>query len=680
MKYDCDISKNLLDRCQEKEDGKYDDLIECQKKCYTDKECATIEKLSQNISSNNLINIIQPSIKKITKDIKDFPRLKYKNEFYDAKIMDFKYIRYLYQLATTRNAFNPFIMNLLNENNGIILDDIVIKIDGDDISVKSRIAESSIKSTLIDKMINEKKYFGMSNVSIDYNSGVGHRILAFFKNSSIIPGSTNKKFQIFVYDPSFSQNNKGLRILLKFLEDKITEFINNGELSFSKEDVEYINLTSLYGLQNWEVPNLSDVHYNITFVTMYIDAFIASAKRFIKDSMNIIKFIDFKKIIKDLIEENNNTPSFQELIIDIMNNAKNKYFATIYFIVYRSLKQKYINKYCFTTDNLLIFDVLINDLIYELTDEVVIYIINKLNFDFLKESQIKNIDELINKIYDYFSKLFEEYDKYDSIIRTVDKNIEKNFEAIKMEVTTLRNKLHDINLEIDNAIFGHLKMDQFSGLCALWCLYTVCHIIINPIINSYDIIRYDFFQTSNSLKMKSIFQYYIKKNFDQKIESNEIISVEEDIDYLIKNKEKIINNANNPIIHELRYKLYIKITNFLFINILYNYNYFHGLDKYFPKFSFLQYIILNIDDVSHTIYNMLPTSSVFMKEDIVDNDILLGILQDLTINDISIKDPAFSKTIDIIKFIMSYSSSVNNKYYHKYYKYKNKYYKLANKI
>ena len=198
--------------------------------------------------------------------------------------------------------------------------------------------------------------------------------------------------------------------------------------------------------------------------------------------------------------------------------------------------------------------------------------------------------------------------------------------------------------------------------------------LINPTIDPYSIIKASFYQSTNPKKMEALFEdkkeeikFRGSQDPDSFIFDNDFIKLEEK--RLEELKIKIFPSKEQAIFHEHTRILYIKITNFIIINILYN----RTFDKY------LLYSI-GLHDLSNKVYRkqMIPEKVNEILNDfnfddnkLTANTILSVIKTGKNFNDVN-------SLILNKKPIYIGGSSNNNDYYQKYLKYKNKYLKLKN--
>jgi hypothetical protein len=275
---------------------------------------------------------------------------------------------------------------------------------------------------------------------------------------------------------------------------------------------------------------------------------------------------------------------------------------------------------------------------------------------------------------------------------------------------------HKLAIERDNIITKineYKYYDYFNGFCQLWCYYTVVLMLINPTIDPYSIIKASFYQSSNPKKMSTL--YELKKEDIESEKSNESESYIFETDFIEKQMEKIRNfkekirkNKFDKILDEHTRILYVKITNFIIINILYNRTFDKYLlysigqhdrsSNYFKKELIPQKVNIMLDDFKFSSSenlidivkkgkNIIDVNSLILKEqqkrhfDLGDDKpFFLPKLQPL------VKPPVYRIYTEpelepkSPKEISIGGGLNNDKYYEKYLKYKKKYMKLKNHI
>ena len=147
-------------------------------------------------------------------------------------------------------------------------------------------------------------------------------------------------------------------------------------------------------------------------------------------------------------------------------------------------------------------------------------------------------------------------------------NIIKIQDSLHDKFTDFMNRyIHDKMKygELLNKIRNFYNYDVFSHNCYMWSYYTIILILINQNINPYDIIKSSYYQSSNLTKMESIFDNI--KNKIEKFSTNYFIESNENYEKL---KEKFERKKLNDYVYEHKRIIYIKITNLILLNILYN--------------------------------------------------------------------------------------------------------------
>jgi hypothetical protein len=295
------------------------------------------------------------------------------------------------------------------------------------------------------------------------------------------------------------------------ITEKIEEFLN----SQIKYEHSVFNLSKIYGIQDFEKSNGDDyLKFIFKHVDTHINSIIAVLKKVVKELKS--NYLEFKA---------NNEPfspkSFIKIIMD-------KFFSKLF--------ERHF---------------LLNDI----------------------KSFIK---ELLNGIISNEKKYLEDenymLDMYDLKISDVLSKFRSKHDNLLKEISILHNK----KLELEQKINNQYNFDFFEGNCYLWSYYTVILILMNPNIHPYDIIKASFYQSSKISKMKKLFDgtlehiediknelSYAKAYFDIDFIKNQKLKLE-------KFKKKVEKNKLDVELLEHTRIVYIKITNLILINILYN--------------------------------------------------------------------------------------------------------------
>jgi hypothetical protein len=197
----------------------------------------------------------------------------------------------------------------------------------------------------------------------------------------------------------------------------------------------------------------------------------------------------------------------------------------------------------------------------------------------------------------------------------------------------------------------------------MWCFYIIILIIINPTIEPKDIIMKSFYQSSKKDEMDKLY--------------NKFKSIENDTyffysDYIEKKREQF-KYLLTPIFQNHKKILYIKVTNLIIINFLYNRIFYKSNDGINLLEDFKQYLEYHSSINSEEFKKYLDYYSSINSEEIntiLDNFTFNGNLTMENILD-TIKIGANSNINDLI---LKDQSELEAK--KKYLKYKNKYLKL----
>lgn len=140
--------------------------------------------------------------------------------------------------------------------------------------------------------------------------------------------------------------------------------------------------------------------------------------------------------------------------------------------------------------------------------------------------------------------------------------------------------LNTMRKKIIKEVYEKFNIGFFQALCYTWASYTITLIVSNPNLNPYDIIKYNFYQTSNINEMKKIFDDYKLGTMNYLSDDNffsfdlhkleEVGFLEYRIKYLEEKRDSIIEKLSNPILIKHQKMLYVKIMNFLTLVTKYN--------------------------------------------------------------------------------------------------------------
>jgi hypothetical protein len=641
QKYGCFKTSNIADRCMKLSiysdyEPSYETEMECMKNCNLPEEEEALRKLREKFRLKSLLEKIQPSLIESFDKIKDIPLLNYNNEPYNKTILNSKELQHLYSTIVTNDIFkdinpNHFLIDLISKLEVEKGKEIIIIKNSND-NYESELFNDN--KDFISEINNIKYNFMIKGISILNNlSPNGHQSIMLIKKEGEI-------LTFFLYDPTVSNE-------FILLYDKIESFIKK-----INDKYKVIHLSKLYGIQNIEFNN-----YNTEKVYDYIDNEIIKNVKHIYSNylhfmnlfiINAVEYIfnNIKNILETTeIEKYNNLKSLKLItpMTDIIENYINinAYLEKYEFIKYfmNDIFKKYLSNGRITQEQLIIVK---QELIkmgkffftsitpnHLLEDTVKIYIENI-------------IDNLIN------GNLSSFLDFNDLIKKKIN-----NFNKEHIKLLHEKEKFNDILLKQYN-------IDYFSGYCYMWCYYIIILIILNKNLDPYIIIKATFYQTVDIEKMKKILDFQIS-DIQKYNKLDKLFFLQKD--YISSELKKIEENIHNLELKEtneiflLRRKLFLKITNFLLLNVLYNKSY----DKYLSykikddgdKFN--NFIPQKVDELLNNYslpdFNNLLCSDVFRKtfiNRIIEGELLIDI----------------NKKIDLISFK------------EKYLKYKTKYLQL----
>jgi hypothetical protein len=641
-KYTCFKTTNVDGRCLKttipiSEPGRtsYPTLAECMKNCNLEDEEIALEKLRKKYKLKNLIQFIRPNLTDTFSKLNDVPILNYENKIYNKKIFNESEMKTLYALIVLRDGeksvfTNLFFNDFLKSSNGIEGAHIDIDIIPPFIQpLKIIYTKNDFAKEYIYHFMDEEY---RKNFDTEVESFISSSKLFLVKAICIMNNITNTSHQTFMII------KKGLEKidLQVFIFDPVSENYKDSKIGESLELFIQVQFSSKYKYTFFNLSKLYGVQ-------------------------------DFEKYNPLQI-------SFSK-IIEVHSNS-----------ILQSL-----NAFLMTASS--IFSECHNDLdiFKKKTYEMLFIGLSEKNI--FKEDIDKIIEEIFKNITTNPQNYADNYNKMNQIIFDVFKN-----NIVKPKCEHLLMSEHKIAIEKDNILTKlneYKYYDYFNGLCQLWCYYTIVLMLINPTIDPYSIIKASFYQSSNIKKMNAL--YEIKKEDIESSKNDESEAFIFDTDFIEKEMEKLENlkikirkNKFDPILDEYTRILYVKITNFIIINILYN----RTFDKYllysigqhdrgadsFKKEMIPQKVNAMLNDFTFSSTENL-IEIVKKGKNIIDVNAL--ILQEKQKRPFEMTDdkPFFlPKPLIVKNEILLGGMLYNDKYYEKYLKYKKKYMKLKNHL
>ena len=648
--YFCETEKKVGERCTEsninnnRRGKSFMTLEDCNKKCYTLEEENALNIIKNRINKDTYFNYMAPKFIASFDKINDIPILNYDGKLYTKKIFNYDEIKTLYIILQADipglKYKNVFVENLLKSKGGIIGKRFNVTIlkeqlydSGDEIlyfkprskTYQFHFDDSKYSADFVEELrgfYNSSNVYLLKDIRIDIEGGdIGHR------NFALIKKDENRSLQIFLFEPNNTVNNYDiLKKIKEYLKDIITG------LGY-KHNI--FNLSNFYGIQNLETSN-GDLEEELESIKNdYFFHFSSVTLRFIKflDLFEPYEFHLFKEEYGDNIFLN----------ADLLKNE----FMNIYFS--KIFKEHLL----YATINMFVENIA-KDIV---TNEA---------------SFFRNFDK------DYLIDLFKKS------VNFCDKTTTSKLDILYKEKFKLRN--------IRN---NKYNFDFFRGNCYLWSYYTVILIIMNPKINPFEIIKASYFQTNNIVNMNEIFkeikndhQYQKETEGSTKIFRNDYLEmVEKENEEL---KRKIVNDENNTnfvddnnrvekIFLDVTRILYIKITNLIILNIIYN-----RLQNKYLLFSIQEGCtgLLCIKKIVPEKVNELLNKFTISNIPLTNDNIISTVLEGRPIENINHlilldKDPL---TNDFEEDVYNYYQANPDYTMNKYLKYKSKYLNLKKLI
>jgi len=541
-KYACFKTSKVEDRClkitrEDYEGVTYPSLKECMKNCNLEEETAALDKLKANYRLKKIVEFIRPNLITTFDKMNDLPILNVDDKLYNRKLLNVDEIKMLYiilNLHKNKNIIhrNLFLEDLVKSLNGQIglsmsitsIDSLSIKIDSD----SPLIVDKSISHLLTDIIYDYdlKKKYVYHFLSDEYIDLFNKEIKSFYESDNIY---LTKNVYIEKIDAVghhtqilIKKNIHDGKIKLKVfiydsisdgiinpISEKLEEFMN----THIKYDHSVFNLSKIYGIQNLEDSTFDDYSNHMQkLIDIHVTSIYNVINKLLKDLKSV--YLDYKEKNKPFSPK-----AFTKFIIDTFLN---KLFKTHF---------------------------LINDIKIFIRKIIDIILSNEKKF--LEDSK-------------YTETFYYKYiDSLMMFFKSKSQNLSEEIDKINLKTKKIRQEIHN-----------QYNFDFFEGNCYLWSYYTIILILINPTLEPYDIIKATYYQSSKTSRMNKLY-----KNMIENIQYNnrEFLKSYFDIDY-IKNqnikfekfKKKVENKKLDVELLEHTRLIYIKITNLILINILYN--------------------------------------------------------------------------------------------------------------
>lgn len=452
--------------------------------------------------------------------MRDVPILNYDGKLYTKKVFNYDEMKTLYIILQKDipglKYKNLFFENLLKSRGGTIGKMLAIT------NIKEHFDDTG-SEILYFKPRSKTYHFHFDNP--EYRSNFNKELRDFYNSSNIY---LFKDIKLLVEEDYGHKNfvlikkdeNKELEIL--FFEPnntiKKSDILEKVE-TFLKEEItklgyphKFFNLTNFYGIQNLETNN-GNLEEELTSLTnKYFFHFESVIKKF----SNFLDFI---------------TPYNYHLLNEKTNDFTPKFLKN-YFM--KTFFDKIFKEHMLYP--------LINTFVEDIAT-------NSINNDIIFFQNF-NIDEQLKSfIKDY---------------KVIEFNTIKNLEHIIKEKFKLQSKRNNI-----------YNYDFFNGNCNIWSFYAMTLIIMNPEINPFEIIKASYFQTNDLSKMNIIFEETKQGNKDIKNYKEPIEMFRNDFLETLKErnalfKRKLETDGFDKGFYDVTRILYVKITNLIILNIIYN--------------------------------------------------------------------------------------------------------------
>lgn len=516
--YKCNFDKKLTERCTFENDGDFENKEDCENMCFSYEELKALSKIANLFSVSKIKKPIDPD--------------SFTNEFEMERILNsIKEIPLFYKDG------KPYNNKLLNEleikklyqklshinfKNDFLID--IIKksnsITGTKFMLWEREDENGDFITTIN-IYDDTKF--TDNFLLELKKLKDDTNINYLVKEFILIGQNNAHALLTMckYNATentyeffaFDPSNQKINIYLTMINNYITDKISK-KLEDAK--IVFVNLSAFYGIQNFELINFLDVSFmnnSISFLTDRIEAL-------------------FKKYIDEFHTADNRDLYYDIFDSKMINEIKKNYKE--------SMKKKFAS-------------------VYENNDKDFIEISDKLIDDYFFSFSIR-IQEMLN-----VHHLFD-MEKFINKLRAYKQEMIDNFILYNTEINKLKND-----------VFIKNKLDNYNMLCYAWCCYICILMLINPKVNSYNIIKFAFYQTAKPKEMKEIYKEFRVSQKDEtfkKLTISDFLSKEKTLEKIKQVKEyknKVIEEFANPALIVHHKMLYQKITNLIFLMSKYNY-------------------------------------------------------------------------------------------------------------
>lgn len=463
--------------------------------------------------------------------MRDVPILNYDGKLYTKKVFNYEEMRTLYFILQKDipglKYKNLFFENLLKSRGGTIGKMLAIT------NFKEDFNENDIE-ILYFKPKSKTYHFHFDNIEYktefnkelrDFNNSSNVYLFKDIKllvqedyghkNFVLIKKDEKKELQIFFYEPYTTLNNSDIL-------DKVEKFLKE-EINKLGYPHKFFNLTNFYGIQNLETNN-GNLEEDLKSITNKYFFHFASVVKMVHRFLHSINPERYN-LLKELLKLNHEMDGLGRNIFDV-KFLKNNFMTTYFSKIFKE------------------------HMLYPLISS------------FVEDIATNSINDEINFFQNFnIDKQFKVYMKDHAIIEF---NIIKNLENIIKEKFKLQQKRNN-----------KYNYDFFNGNCNIWSYYAMTLIIMNPEINPFEIIKASYFQTNDLSKMYKIFEEtkednkYIR-NYKEPIEMFRMDYLETLKEKNAFFKRKLDTDGFDGGFFDATRILYVKITNLIILNIIYN--------------------------------------------------------------------------------------------------------------
>jgi len=312
-KYACYKTSKVEDRCIkttlpiDTNIRSYSTLDECMKNCNLEDEEIALNKLKEKYKLKNLIEYIRPDLKDIFSNFNDIPILNYTDTTYNKNIFNSEEMELLYNsIQGDENELygneHSFIKTIFKSCNAIISKEIIFKIKKSEslkivYSYDDMEEQEDYTSNIDDEYIknfNEeiKNFIDSSNIFLIKDVVIDDKIFYSAHATFLMIKKNGRKLDVFTYNPASNSYSKISKLLEIFIKNQFS----------TKYEYSFLNLSTIYGLQDFEIRESGLNNYNI--IKFHEDSILEILDKFSRKFYEIYyDFNDLDSFRKEILKQ-----------------------------------------------------------------------------------------------------------------------------------------------------------------------------------------------------------------------------------------------------------------------------------------------------------------------------------------------------------------------------------------